>query len=113
MAKHKGHDWEAQRRETFETFAELGGDPDLPKRAVVHFLFFAENLDPDWAGLEKALRAKGFRPERDEDEGMLDAAFGPMDVTPEAIWAREREATEIALPFDFWPDGWDMLEAGD
>ncbi|QYK40541.1 MAG: hypothetical protein KF887_14080 [Paracoccaceae bacterium] len=111
MAKPKGHDWDGQRAETFETFAELGEMSDLPTRAVVHFLFIAENVEPDWAGFEAALRAKGFAPEWDEDEGMVDAAFGPMPVTAEAIWAKEREATEIALRFEFWPDGWDMLES--
>jgi hypothetical protein len=103
------HDFEAQRKETFETFEELRKEPDLPKRAVVHFLFFAEVTDPDWAGAEKALAAAGFRTERDEDEVMIDAAFGPIDVTPESIWERERMSTEIALRFDFYPDGWDML----
>ena len=33
-------------------------------------------------------------------------------ATPEAIWAEERLATEIALKHDFYPDGWDLgLEA--
>jgi hypothetical protein len=31
-----------------------------------------------------------------------------MPVTPEAIWAEERLATEIALKHDFYPDGWDL-----
>lgn len=107
----KGHDWDAQRQETFDTFEELRKDPDLPKRAVVHFLFFAEELEANWDGIEAALKARGFTPERDEEEGMLDAAIGPIDLTPEGVWEREREATEIALGFDFWPDGWDMLES--
>jgi hypothetical protein len=104
------HDYEAQRAETFETFVELRKDAELPARAVVHFLFYAEDVEPDWATVENALRARGFVVERDEDEGMIDAAFGPMEVTPESIWAQERIATEIALKSDFYPDGWDMLE---
>ncbi|MFN4159909.1 MAG: hypothetical protein ACK4GO_16115 [Gemmobacter sp.] len=107
----KGHDWDAQRRETFDTFEELRAEPDLPKRAVVHFLFYAEEMEPDWAGCEAALAVLGFTCTRDEEEGMLDAAIGPIDVTPDSIWASERKATEVALAFDFWPDGWDMLEA--
>jgi hypothetical protein len=103
------HDYEAQRRETFETFEELRKEPDLPKRAVVHFLFYAEDTEPQWDAPEKALRAKGFTVERDEDEGMIDASIGPIDVTPESIWQYEKLATEIALKSDFYPDGWDML----
>lgn len=104
------HDYEAQRKETFETFDELRKEPDLPKRAVVHFLFYAEDMEPDWKQAEAALTGLGFTVERDEEEGMLDAAWGPMDVTPEAIWGREKAATEAALRFEFYPDGWDMLE---
>ncbi len=104
------HDYAAQRAETFETFVELRQQGGLPERAVVHFLFYAEDTEPDWAAVEKALTARGFVVERDEEEGMIDAAFGPMDVTPEAIWDQERIATEIALASDFYPDGWDMLE---
>lgn len=103
------HDYEAQRRETFETFEELRKEPDLPKQAVIHFLFFAEEMEPDWQTAEKSLRAAGFTVERDEDEGMIDAAIGPIPVTPEAIWEQEKRATEIALLSDFFPDGWDML----
>ncbi len=106
----KGHDWEAQRAETFDTFEELRRQPDLPARATVHFLFVAEDLEPDWAGFEAALMAAGFAPDRDEEEAMVDAAIGPIDFTPEAIWEKERIATEIALRYEFWPDGWDMLE---
>lgn len=109
MAKKPAHDFAAQKRETFDTFEELRKEPDLPTRGIVHFLFVAEDLEPDWKGIEKALSAKGFRTERDEDEGMIDAAFGPMPITPEAIWEMEKLSTELALPFDFFPDGWDLL----
>ncbi len=104
------HDYNAQRAETFDTFEELRGEVDLPKRAIIHFLFYAEDKQPNWSVVEKALQAKGFTTERDEDEGMLDAAFGPIEVTPESIWQYEKLATEIALKSDFYPDGWDMLE---
>ena len=104
------HDYSAQRAETFETFVELRKEGGLPKRAIVHFLFYAEDVEPDWTTVEAALRAKGFTVDRDEDEGMIDAAFGPIDVTPESIWEYERMATEIALKSEFYPDGWDMLE---
>ena len=36
------------------------------------------------------------------------AASGPMPVTPDAIWAKERLSTEIALEHDFYPDGWEL-----
>lgn len=102
------HDFDAQRRETFETFAQAGEGPPLPKRAVVDFIFFVEETDADWAGFEATLRREGFRPERADDGETLIARFGPMPVTPDAIWDRERVATEIALRFDFYPDGWDL-----
>ena len=102
------HDYDGQRQETFDTFAEAGGE--LPKSAVVDFIFFVEETDADWAAFEKALRAKGFVTRRLDDDETLVASYGPMPVTPEAIWAQERLATEIALRHDFYPDGWDLDE---
>ena len=102
------HDFEAQRAETFETFVEMKGQVKLPKQAVVYYQFYAEDLHPDWASVEKALKAKGFKTERDEDEGILVASIGPIEVTPETIWHHERIATEAVLPSDFFPDGWEM-----
>lgn len=100
------HDYDAQRRETFETFQDLPKGEVLPERAEIDFLFFPEDEDADYAGLEKALKAKGFRVSRDDE--LLVATKGPMPVKPEAIWVEERLATEIALKFDFYPDGWDL-----
>ncbi len=100
------HDYEAQRRETFDTFKDVPKGESLPARAEIDFLFFPEEADANYAALEKALQARGFRTSRDDD--LLVATKGPMPVTPEAIWAEERIATEIALKHDFYPDGWDL-----
>jgi hypothetical protein len=104
------HNFETQRRETYATFKEAGKAVKLPKEAVVEYLFFIEELDANWAKLEAALRAEGFRPRRDKDGITLIAAYGPIPVTPEAIWYHEREATSIALKHDFYPDGWVLAE---
>jgi hypothetical protein len=104
------HNFEAQRRETYATFKEAGKGVKLPATAVVEYLFFIEELDASWTRLEAALKAAGFRTKRDRDGITLVAAFGPMPVTPEAIWEREREATSIALKHDFYPDGWVLAE---
>lgn len=104
------HNYMAQRAETFETFASMGKGVGLPKQAVVDFQFFPEEVDADWDGLEAALRKKGFKTTRFEDEGTLDASFGPIDITPDSIWEQERIATEVALKFDFNPDGWVLAE---
>jgi hypothetical protein len=103
------HNYEAQRRETFETFVQAAKDKmKLPKESVVDFLFLVEEADANWAGAEKALKAKGFRTQRDMENDLLVASCGPLPITPEAIWAQERVATEIAIAFDFYPDGWDL-----
>lgn len=103
------HNYEAQRKDTYATFAQSKG-VRLPKEAVVDFIFFIEELDADWAALERALRAEGFRTRRLEDGETLIASYGPMPVTPEAIWLQERVATTIALKHDFYPDGWELAE---
>jgi hypothetical protein len=104
------HDYDAQRAETFETFAALGGEAFVPARAVVTFQFFPEETEADWAGFEAALREKGFTTARFEEEETLDAGIGPIEVTPEVIWRHEKAATEVALRFAFEPDGWVLME---
>ncbi|EEW26309.1 ribonuclease E inhibitor RraB [Rhodobacter ferrooxidans] len=104
------HDYNAQRAETFETFETMGKEITLPKRAVVDFQFYPEEIEADWDGLEAALREKGFTTTRYEDEETLDASIGPIEVTPDSIWKWEKLATEVALKFDFNPDGWGMVE---
>jgi len=103
------HNYDAQRRETFETFKSIPKGQTLPEVAVVDFLFFVEEDDANWKAFEKALAGKGFKAKKDGDT--MVASFGPMPVTPEAIWEREKAATELAIAYDFYPDGWDLGEA--
>ena len=105
------HDYAAQRRETFDTFRKSKGI-SLPKTAVVEFAFFIEENDADWAGFERALKAKEFASKRLKDNETVLASAGPMPVTAEEIWAWEEKATAIALAFDFYPDGWELAEKG-
>ena len=102
------HDYAAQRRETFETFQSIPKGQTLPETAVVDFLFFVEEEDANWPAFQKALKAKGFKTKR-EGENLI-ASFGPMPVTAEAIWEREKVSTELAIAYDFYPDGWDLGE---
>lgn len=103
------HNYETQRKDTYASFKNIQG-MKLPKEAVVDFLFFIEELDADWKALETALQAAGFRTRRLPDNETLVASYGPMPVTPEAIWLQEREATSIALKHEFYPDGWELAD---
>ncbi len=101
------HNYAAQRRETFDTFRQTKG-VKLPERAVVDYEFFVEETDADWAGFERALKARGFRTRRLKDGETLVASIGPVPITAEEIWRWEEMATGIALTFDFYPDGWEL-----
>jgi hypothetical protein len=103
MSQPNSHDFEAQRRETFAVFKDTRR---LPDTAVIEYVFFIEELDADWAAFEAALRHEGFRTKRPDDGETLLAFAGPMPVTADAVWTAEKLATEIALSFDFYPDGW-------
>ena len=100
------HDFREQRADTFETFAKIGRGVKLPKTAVVVYEFVAEEVDTAWAAAEKALRAKGFKTSHSGD--VLQARIGPIAIDAETVWQWERLATEIVLPFQFEPDGWEL-----
>ena len=102
------HNFEAQRRETFDTFKQSKGI-SLPKTAVVEYAFFIEEMDASWPALERALRMEGFQTRR-ADKDTLVASIGPIAVTAEEIWKYERISTSIALKHDFYPDGWELAE---
>ncbi|MFZ1469646.1 MAG: ribonuclease E inhibitor RraB [Paracoccaceae bacterium] len=103
------HDYAAQRRDTFDTFRQSKGFK-IPQLSVIEYAFFVEETDADWAGFERALKAKGYTPKRLKDGETLIASYGPVAVTAEEVWAWEEKATAIALAFDFYPDGWELAE---
>ena len=105
------HNYDDQRAETFETFAEIGQDADLPKSAVVDYQFYPEEIDAQWDALAAALTAAGFTTTRYEDDETIEASIGPIEISAENVWKYEKIATEIALKFDFTPDGWGLVEA--
>ncbi len=104
------HNYDAQRAETFESFEEFGQDASLPKRAMVDYQFYPEEIDAQWDAFAAALTAAGFTTTRYEDDEILDASIGPIDISAENVWKYEKIATEIALKFDFTPDGWGLVE---
>ena len=61
MRAVKTHDYAAQRRETVETFRDMPKETVLPAVSDVDFLFFAEETDADWAGLERVLTELVYR----------------------------------------------------
>ena len=99
-------DFRELRADTFETFAKVGRGVKLPKTAVVVYEFVAEEVDTAWAAAETALRAKGFKTSHSGD--VLQARIGPIAIDAETVWQWERLATEIVLPFQFEPDGWEL-----
>ena len=102
------HDFREQREDTFKTFATVSRGVKLPKTAVVIYEFIAEETDTKWAEVQKALRAKGFKTQHHGE--ILQARIGPIAIEAESVWQWERLATEIVLPFEFYPDGWELAD---
>ena len=102
------HDYREQRADTFETFAKVSRGVKLPKSAVVVYEFIAEEVDTNWAGVQKALQAAGFSARHSGD--LLQASVGPIVIDAETVWHWERIATEAVLPFEFYPDGWELAD---
>ncbi|MEF3046334.1 ribonuclease E inhibitor RraB [Pseudotabrizicola sp. L79] len=104
------HDFDGQKRETFETFDELKKlGETLPDLSILEVYLLAEGADANWGAAEKALSAQGFKTERDrEGETLIVATKSAIRMTPDAIWEVERQISEIGLKFDFVPDGWEF-----
>lgn len=103
------HDFEEQRRETFETFEAILADNDVPERSVVEFYLLAEDKGCNWAGAEKALQSAGYDTERDEEgDTLIVATRNELRIDPQTLWVEEKKITEIGLKFDFVPDGWEF-----
>lgn len=104
------HDFDGQRAETFETFEELARQGEaLPETSVLEVYLLAEGAEANWAGAEKALRARGFATERDtEGDTLIVATREPIRIAPGTIWEVERTVTHIGLAYDFAPDGWEF-----
>jgi hypothetical protein len=104
------HDFESQRRETFETFDELKRQGQaLPKTSVLEVYLLAEGDEANWAAAEKALHAAGFATERDvAGETLIVATKAEIPISPEVIWKVEKEISAIGLAYDFAPDGWEF-----
>ena len=104
------HDFEAQKRETFDSFAEMKkGGATLPQMSVVEFYLLAESDEANWKVCEKALQAKGFATERDQEgDTLIVTTKAALRITPEAIWEEERKVSEIGVAYDFLPDGWEF-----
>ena len=103
------HDFEDQRRETFETFEAIQADNDLPETSIVEFYLLAEDKGCDWSGAERALKTAGYDTERDEEgDTLIVATRKALRIDPATLWAEEKKVTEIGLKFDFVPDGWEF-----
>lgn len=102
------YDYKAQKAETFESFEAFAAD--APEVAIITYQFYPEDIDANWDGVQKALQDRGFRTNRDDEDELLDAMIGPLKISADVIWQHEKIATEIALKFDFTPDGWGLLE---
>lgn len=104
------HDFEAQRRETFDSFDEMKkAGAILPQMSVVEFYLLAESDEANWKACEAALKAKGFGTERDpEGDTLIVVTPRAVKISPETIWEEERKVSEIGVAYDFLPDGWEF-----
>ena len=76
------------------------------KTAVMIYEFVAEDVDTRSAEVEKGSRAKGFRTHHKGD--VREARIGPITIDAETVWHWEEIATRLVLPFEFYPDGWEL-----
>ena len=95
------HNFEAQRRETFDTFRQSKGI-SLPKTAVVDYAFFIEEMDASWPALERALRMEGFQTRRLKDGETLVAFIGAIIWTLYLSFTESKRFPDYAIDPERW-----------
>lgn len=107
-----GHDYAAQRIETFAAFDDIVENAGLPESADVDYAFLP-GPDADWAGVMRALGGHGYDCEKVEADAdapdssdWLSATLPDQPISALAIWLGEEMATRVALAHGFTPDGW-------
>ena len=100
------HDFDGQKAETFDVFAELSRKHPLPAEAALDFQFIPGEGEADWMAFEEAAKALGHEVRRYEDEDWIEVTTGPLALSAASIWAHERVLTQMALDTGFLPDGW-------
>lgn len=103
---NKKHDFERQRKETYETFSTIQDKVTLPEKANIDFHFIAREIFPRFEECAMRLKLLGF--EVSAYGRTLQATMKNSEVNVENIWSLEMAASQIALNFKFKPDGWGM-----
>lgn len=107
------HDFKTQKDDTFQAFAELSAETDLPGTADLDFFFIQDSDEADWVPLARALEQQDFLcdwVDDDEEAEMpyLIATLSDQPLSAQSIWAAEEIATKLALEHGFLPDGWGL-----
>ena len=110
------HDFDAQRKDTFATFAELSSDHGLPDEADIDYFLVPGSDNADWRPLADALSNAGYACEwieaaAPDEAAYLVATLAETAVTAMSIWIGEEVATKEGLAHGFTPDGWGLYGA--
>ena len=99
------HDFEAQKEQTFDTFAAIASGYAVPASVSLDIHFFADD-DADCDAARAALLQAGYTSSIDSEAQSAEVTVDLDNPTAERIWERERQITELLLPYGFVPDGW-------
>lgn len=100
-------------RETRASVAELVAESGLVSGTPITLdLRFVPGSDADRPGFIAAMRAAGYAGAAYEAGGReeLEASLPQIPLTPDAVWAEEARAAEIALAHGYEPAGWGFEE---
>ncbi|MEL6768950.1 MAG: hypothetical protein AAFP17_17355 [Pseudomonadota bacterium] len=102
-------DAEAAEAETRASLAEILAETALaPGTRVTLDLRFAPGPAADRAGFVAAMKAAGYAGNAYEADGReeIEAVIPAVPLAPDAVWAEEQKAAEIALAHGYEPMGW-------
>ena len=100
------HDFQQQRRDTENVFAELSGRVTVPEDITLDLQFVPAHAEARVGDFIKEAQDAGYEVSIYQDQATIELSVGMTEPSAARIWEVEKRATELALDYGVQPDGW-------
>ena len=105
MFARSSFDFDSQRLETAEVFADISTRETIPAEIQLELQFVA-GLEADYDSLSAAASYAGYAVKASPKTGLIELSVAVASPSAVNISAHESRTTELALAYGFLPHGW-------